>query len=478
MRKLRSIHPLLWIIIVSAPFILWGKTLILPTFDDWATLSSPNYDPAFLQYFLPYGSSWRPFDSLVGYVYSWIGCQWFPLLSHLLIFIAHLVSTFMVYRLCGSLRFSRLAQAIATVFFYLSPCTLATIMACDSLNQAYSQMWGLIAIWAYLNHRGRWRHVLWLGCVLLAALSKENGLAWAVVPPILAYGFKRVDRKTCLRHLTLGVALAVGYAIVRLSLPLTEVYYEEYHSLLDLGKKVKAIAILLGYTFLPGDYIYLMHAPCRNILLFLLTLLPTLPFFWLLFRQVRVLVSREAVTLLGCALIAASPNLLITMSMMNAYAWLAMAALFVGLCAHHCTNKSLLQSFFVCYLAATTFTYVHHWYCTWQTSLPARQMALEAISQTGHRVDRVYVITVEEEQQKFSSFCTLPADAFAWGRAVWGQTRFEWPREIGDTIVHSHTAPATIDSISASALRQGYECVWIVSDGHVRVEKDSLLQVH
>lgn len=55
-------------IIISAPIILLGILQILPTFDDWTTLSAPNRDPNFLQYFLPYGMTWRPGDALIGYV--------------------------------------------------------------------------------------------------------------------------------------------------------------------------------------------------------------------------------------------------------------------------------------------------------------------------------------------------------------------------------------------------------------------------
>lgn len=467
-----AIHPLLWLIFLTAPFILWGKLLILPTFDDWTTLSSPNDDAAWAQYFLPYGSSWRPFDAAIGYVYSWIGTQWFPALSHLLIFLAHALSTLLVFRLCPLLGIRRVAQAIATVFFWLSPCTLATIFACDSLNQAYSQLWGLVAIYAYLKLKGRWRHPVWLLCVLLATLSKENGLAWAVVPPLLAFGFQFTDRRTCLRHLALGLMLAAAYACVRLSLPLTEVYYEDYHSLFVVSKKLKAVAILLCYTFLPGDYIYLFHEPSRHLLLFLLTLLPTLPFVWMLFfRQPAVWRRRRFITLLACALIAVSPNLLITMSMMNAYAWLAMAALLVGFCADSCTPKKSLVATFVLYLAATAFTYVHHWYSTWQTSLPARYMAREAIDKTGGRVDSVYVITIQQTERKFSSFVTLPTEAFGWGKAVHALTRFEWPRQLADTVVASDTPPTVIDSLSQQALSQGFECVWVVEKDHVDVKR-------
>ena len=349
---------------------------------------------------------------------------------------------------------------------------LATVFACDSLNQSFSQMWGLVAICVYLTHNGKWRHPLWLLCVLLAAFSKENGLAWAVVPPILAYGFQRIDRKTLLRHLGFGIALAVVYGLIRLSVPSTEVYYEEYHSYFDVAKKAKSIAILLCYTFLPGDYIYLIHAPSRHIPLFLLTLLPTLPFLWMVFfSRLATLLHRHFLTLALCALIAVSPNLLITMSMMNAYAWLAMASLAVGVGVHHCQRQQRLLVAFCIYLCAVVFTCLHHWYGTWQTSLPARYMAQEAIEKTGCRADKVYVITIEETDQKFSSFVTLPTEAFGWGRAVWGLTAFEWPLEINDTIVPPATSTESIDSLARQALSSGHDCVWVVNKDHVHVIK-------
>jgi hypothetical protein len=467
-----KLHPFIWVIIISIPFVLWAKLLILPAFDDWFTLSSPNYDPNFAQYFLPNGSFWRPFDAAIGYLYGWIGYKWFPTLSHILIFMAHLGSTLLVYKICANLGFNHLSRAITAVFFYMSPCVLATVMACDSLNQSYSHFWGMLSIWFYFNSKGRLKHFLWLGCIVFAVLSKENGLAWAIIPPILAFGFEKIDRKTCIKHISYGILLAMGYAIIRLSLPLTENYSEEYHSLFDISRKIKAFAILICYTWLPGDYIYLFHAPSRNILLFLLTLIPTLPFIGILFfRNRKRLINRQFLTLAFCAFIAASPNLLITMSMMNAYAWLGLAALVVGWCVNGIIDKKILSTFFVLYLLATTYTYVHHWYSTWQTSLPSHEMAIEAIEKTGRRIDKVYVITIQEQESKYSSFCTLPSEAFGWGRAVLLETGYQWPTVFGDTIIDYNSNQNIIDSIVYHALDKNYDCIWIVKNNHVEVKK-------
>ena len=52
-------NPYILSIITSIPFILWAILQILPTFDDWTTLSMPNYDPNYLTYILPFGVTWR-----------------------------------------------------------------------------------------------------------------------------------------------------------------------------------------------------------------------------------------------------------------------------------------------------------------------------------------------------------------------------------------------------------------------------------
>ena len=202
----------LLIIAICLPVVLWGVCGILPTFDDYTTLQSPWWvqiaDPG---YFFP-DAVRRPFDALLGYV---VGCQpWlFPTLNHILIILGHVASACLVFTICKKLSFSSLATNIATLFFFFSPATLGATLACDGFNQTYAQLWGLLALWLYLN--GKWQ---WLLCIVLAALSKENGLAWAVVPPILGYGFGMVKPKTAIRHIAYGLLIALAYFIIYYSI--------------------------------------------------------------------------------------------------------------------------------------------------------------------------------------------------------------------------------------------------------------------
>lgn len=499
MKRIASLHPLLWFVIISMPFVLLAKLQVYPTFDDWNTLSSPNYDPDFLKYFLPYGSIWRPFDALLGYVVS-IDYTWFPTLNHIIIFIGHAANTYLIYRLSSELGLTKTPQAIATTIFYCSPCVLATVLACDSLNQTYSQFWGLLAILLYLrcctnrnqqpttvsqqstvtsqqqsNRSQQWSHRLqhlpWMVCIIMSTWAKDNGLAWAVVPPILAFGFSRVDRRTLLRHVAYGLLLAMAYGVVRLSLPHTEIFNPDYHTF-DVMKKLKEMGILIGYSFTTGDFICLFHTPSRNLFVFALTLLLGLPLLYtLIFKSKGIWRHLEAWTLLVCAVIAVSPNILISLSIMNAYASLGMIALLAGWCAMHVESKHLLTVSMACYLVAAVAVGVHTWYMSMTTSEAGPRLARQAIDKTGDAVDNVYMIIVEDDVKKFSSFCVPPAESFGWGIAAMHETGYVWPKTIDDTIMVHATPAAVVDSVAHQALDKGYDCVWIYRDDTIDVLK-------
>lgn len=54
-KRIAVANPALFAILLSAPIVLLAIVQILPTFDDWNTLSSPNYDKEYLKYFDLYG---------------------------------------------------------------------------------------------------------------------------------------------------------------------------------------------------------------------------------------------------------------------------------------------------------------------------------------------------------------------------------------------------------------------------------------
>lgn len=463
---LRSSHWLYLLILLSIPFVVWAKLKVLPTFDDWNTLSQ-HYEGGFRYVFCRHDSFWRPFDELFKYFYSY-HYQWFPVFSHLCILIGHLFNTILVFLLCRKLKFSELSQAVATAFFYFSPAVLATLWACDSMNQVYSQFWGLAALLAYLSYQGRRQCLAWMLCCLMATLTKENGIAWFFIAPVIAFVFGHIDVQRLRKHLFWAAVAIVIYLAVRFTIPMVGDYDDEYFSL-DAPKVIKQLAMLFGFSWLAVDFVYLLHEPSRNLLFVLLTAVLSVPFIVVLFKDVSKWKQKGFLTLAASALVVVLPNILTNLSVMNVYASLGMFALLVAYNIHHISNVKWLKITFAGYLLAAIFIDTHLWFTSWQTSLAGKQMAQQTICDSKHPARKVFTITVEDDVRKLSSFCVSPCDAFGWGMAVMYETGMQWPKELRDSTVSYDTSAADIEKIAHRALNDGYDAVWIVKKKHVEV---------
>ena len=464
---LKKYNPYILAIAASSPFMLVAISLILPTFDDWNTLSSPNYDNNCIKYLLPYGTTWRPGDAMFGYINA-INSRLFPLINHIFIFLAHLASTFLVYKITGIAGMKPMARNIAMVFFYISPCVCGTIFSCDALNQTYSHLWGMAAVYTYLIYKGRKRIILWILFVMLAALSKDNGITWAIVPPIIAYAFGRESGHSLARNVGIGFLIAIAYVAIRLSLPHTIIHNGSHiEQMLSLGSKIKGVATWIGYTWIAADYICLMHEPSRNITFFLLTAFLSAPFVvYCFFRKSLILASKTMLALMAAMIVTASANLLISMSIMNAYCSLGVSAIIIGyLVNENCKREKTIRILFFLYIITALAVDAHHWYKSWKTSLPARTVAEEIIAKTGKPVDNVYCILIHKEESKFSSFCVPVDEAVGWGGAMIHYNGYKWPKEIKDTTINSSDATKEIiGNIAGKAFNDGYECVWVIGE--------------
>ncbi len=476
MRTVRhlNLNPYLLAVCMGAVALLAAALMIKPTFDDFTTLSSPNYDPDFLPYLLPYSSTWRPLDAIMGYINA-INYRLFPTLSHIEIWTAHLGSTLLVYAICRQLHIGTLPRAIATAFFFFSPCTLATTLSCDGTNQSTCHLFGMLAVWAYLHYSGRRRYILWMVLVVLSSFCKDNGIAWAVVPPVIAWGFGRIDRRTLIRHLTYGIMLAAVYGIVRLSLPNAYPPNQEYEEqMTSLLTRLTGIAKWLGYTWTATDFLSVFAQAHRNLVWAALTMLLSVPFFLLLFFCRTAWRQRATCALVAAIIITEAPNLIIAMSLMNAYASLGMSALLVGWLAHvyvsrHHDSRRLNLSFTV-YLIVAVLVDIHHWYWAWKTSLPGMEMATEIVRQTKGQPQKAYYITIPDSIPKYSSFCVRTDDAFGWGKSVWQVTGYTWPKTIdGCAVKRTPAAMQQARKVARKALANGYDCAWIVNEGKVEV---------
>ena len=207
-------------IVVLTPFFLAGAIPILPTFDDWTSLVSPSFEPFFSkERFLFFGYHWRPFDSIFGYIVGRNPQLLFPLLNHICVVLGPVCCASLVFILSRKLRLNSFASNIATLFFFLSPGMLATVLAVDGLNQTYANFWALLSTLLYLSLQGRKKYIAWLFFIFIATLCKENALMYALIAPILAFSFSFTNRSILRKDLIIGIAIMAAYALAILLLP-------------------------------------------------------------------------------------------------------------------------------------------------------------------------------------------------------------------------------------------------------------------
>lgn len=460
-------------IIISAPIILLGILQILPTFDDWTTLSAPNRDSNFLQYFLPYGMTWRPGDALIGYV-NGLSPKLFPTLNHILVFTSHIGSMIMVYLITQKLEFKPISRNIATIFFYISPCVLGNILSCDATNQSFAHFFGILSVYLYLSINNKYKYIVWTICVYLSAAFKDNGIAWAIIPPIVSFAFLKIEKETLRKDLMIGLAIAIIYGVVRLTIPHNLFINASYaDDVVSLHSRIKGFVTWIGYTWFSADYICIVHQPSRNLLMATLTLFLSLPLMITLWKNKIIWQDKTIFCLLAAFTLVVSPNLLISMTIMNAYGSLGIAAIIMGyLIEKSQLSKKKLSILLYLYMLSAAIVDIHHWYNAWQTSLPEKSISQAIVQKTGKPVDKAYCILIKDDYPKYSSFCVPKDETIGWGRSIWHETEYRWPQYVNDTTIdRTHKAKEIAYSIANHKIKHGYKAVWIVNKEEVTVIK-------
>jgi hypothetical protein len=366
----------------------------------------------------------------------------------------------------------RSSYKIATFFFFITPATMATVTAVDSQNQVFPLTCDIIAFLVYIKHN-KYKYLIWPLLIFLATLFKENGLMWALICPILAYGFNYINHKKLKKDILVGIVIIAAYALAIFILPKDITIHPEYEP--GMMKVVKNTIKFLFTSFITVDYIYLLHLPSRNLLLAGISLLITIPFFYMVYiRNWRIYFDKKMVCTIICLIIAVGPHLSTVFSMMHTYAGLAMIAIMTALSIDYTNNnfKPLTISFILWILAALLID-AHLIDSSVKSGLIGKKMAQEAIQKTGKPVKSVYVIIIEDDYPKLSSFCVIPNEAFGWGLASQYETNYQWPEVIQDTTIErSADAYRKAENLGLETLnKQQYNCIWIVDHEHIDVIK-------
>ena len=461
------------LIILLTPVLLYAVLLILPTHDDWVGTTTPDFTPFFTkEHFFFYGYHWRPFDTWIGYLVGRNPQLLFPAINHLLVVLGHFLSVVALFKVLIVLGFNKKTINVSTLFFFIVPATMATVTAIDSQNQVYALTTDLIAFLFYVKNSKN-KYIFWPILIFLATLFKENGLMWALICPVLAYGFDLIDKKTLKKDLLVGLGIMIAYALIIAIQPKDITIHPEYEP--GVLKIIKNIVKFLFTSLITVDYIYLLHQPSRKLLWAIVSFLFALPFLYLVFiRQWQLFSHKKMWCTAICLLIAVAPHLLTTFSMMHTYAGLAFITIMIAysINTYKEQHKTLILSF-VLFLIVSVAIDIHLIDSSVKSGRIGKQMAREAIQKTGKPMKSVYLIIIEDDYPKLSSFCVIPNEAFGWGIAAKYETNYQWPEVIKDTTIErSADAFRKATNLGLKTLnKQQYDCIWIVDHEHIDVIK-------
>ena len=130
-----------------------------------------------------------------------------------------------------------------------------------------------------------------------------------------------------------------------------------------------------------------------------------------------------------------------------------------------------LKITFISYFVVAIFVDVHLWWKSYQSGLIGREMAREIIEKTAQPPKNAFLIIIEDDYPRLSSFCVIPSDALGWGRAVQFETDYEWPKMVSDTTIQRNAmAQKTAQALARRQLdSQQFDAVWIINHRTIEV---------
>lgn len=229
--------------------------------------------------------------------------------------------------------------------------------------------------------------------------------------------------------------------------------------------------MFLTFTWLPFDFVSILHAPSRNWLLAAFTIALSIPMLGLLLHRIVKFADRRLLlALAGSMLAIAAIHLVTIFTVMHTYSSLSMAAIMVGMALGEwkVENGKLKMAVVVGWLCAALITDAHHTWAAYQSGETGQRMAESTMAQMKAPAESAYCICIDEGYPKYSMFCTIPADAFGWGEAVRYRTAYEWPKRLDYTTLPAGDTDATRNAV-VEAIAGGFDCVWMVKHDKVEV---------
>lgn len=454
-------------ILLCSHLFLWIFAIffLLPTNDDWGYLAAPQINGFSYNSFLPNELFWRPVDAFVGLTTTHFPVL-FPFLNHLLLACGLILSSYFLYKILILLGIKGETITVSIGIFLVSPATLGTILGIDSINQMYSVCFGMLSIMLYLRNR---KNMLWILAAIFSVFSKENGIVYFIIPPIIGY-INDKKTKANLKMGGYGIIFIMIYFVLRIGLQSSSIKIDEDspYAFTIVKKITDLVSFIVGTTSVV-DFISLIHKPSRNVFIVAITLLISILFLGQLFWRVKNKIKdKNILLLLLCMCIAASPHLATHFGPMHAYSTLPFFCMIVAklLNGNNILTSHIFRTSFYLFIITAIAVDWHHWYKTYQSSQVGPIMAREVLSKTEGEPNNVLCIVVKDDYPRFSSFCVPPRDVFCGGEAVRMETGWTYPKHIKKVnIVTTKDIESTIQEYNGKQ----YDCVWVTNKQNVKV---------
>ncbi|KAA6348780.1 hypothetical protein EZS27_003758 [termite gut metagenome] len=483
MKKLTFLF--IFIFVTAITLFLW------PTSDDWSTML-PCYDFN-LSALLPTVVFWRPFEYLFSIFLGFIPWS-YPYLNHILVVIAHFFIAYILYWMCKKFEFNKKIAIGVVLFFLFSSGATGTVLSVDSLNQAYSTLWGLLSFVVLLKCKKFLKYLFWVLFCFIAALCKESGIVWFCASPMLFFAlrintiesvFKKSELISFSRNLGLGLLFVVLYFIIRLSLQPEGVELGategRYHLSFSLSI-IRNIAVLFGGAMTSIDSIALFLSP-RNYLLLFLTVVLNIPLLLCILFYAKQLIhdgkkTGQVILLVIIAVVVSSPHLVMKKAgEMHVYPTLFIVSLVFGILFNTYSystekRKSLGKICVVLFFISVIITDTHKWLSVYHYGMSSYNLSKEIFQHTPlPPPDKALLINVKYDEPGYSIFHQSPYYAIGKGEAVKYFYNFKYPKVInrinikdGDENFINFQIRTITDTLSVN-----YDCIWIVNKLQVRL---------
>lgn len=460
------------LIYIVTIFLSLGAFFVLPVYDDFYYLTAPHKAIVYTD-LLPNGAFWRPIDAIIGYFLG--RCPWaFPFINHAIVLGTFSFAIFGLKHIMSYCHINKLTLSISLAFFCLSPALVATTYSIDSSNQTISLAFGTASLIVFQKHKVS-SYIL----MILALFSKESGIAWFAITPLLNMLIQKYhednskidkyDFKSIMKFWGISCFILAVYAFARISLNTQVDAVADPSSRYSGGLGLNSLSglfILLSLSTTAIDTIALSLE--NNYILLAISCLVSLLFVSVIGKNTLHQPKITICLLLVSILTAASPHLVMKRpGEMHLYPVLWMIALSIGLLADKAKWTKADLAIIYSYLIVGFFVFIHKAVYIYNNGKIAESRIKSTVSQMKKTPKCVMVLDCDKQLKSYSVFQIDGKRCWDSGKGTRIYLDLENPQTVEYHIINPSEQNYYLRKYYKT--KNKFEACWIVRDNKVKI---------